>query len=552
MNVVSDIHFSPRPNRAAEIRWRPWGDDAFAEARILDRPVLLSISAVWCHWCHVMDETTYSSAEVIALINERWVPIRVDNDVRPDINQRYNMGGWPTTAFLTAEGEILTGATYIPPDQMLEALRRLERVYSTQRPAIAARILEARSRSGAAGAGSRRPLERDAVTGVLDAAAAAFDAVNGGFGTAPKFPHPELLCLLAEQATLRGEPNLGEMAVHSLSAMAGGGTYDHVEGGFFRYSTTADWSVPHFEKMLEDHGGLLQALAICGLDGILDGAVAYLDRVLLHPATGLYGGSQDADEAYYSAGAEGRAAMAAPQVDHRAYSAWNCALAVAQLEADRRLGRPLLRDRASRLLETLFAERLVDGDLEHLPGLGGLLGDQVHGLLAAVRAHSSGLGDVWLVRAQEMSDNLERRYGAGGAGGLLDHAGQDLAGRLGDPILSLPDNSVAALALFELDVLVGDPDGPHRRRAIGALEAVAGQVRSHGLSAAGFARAVDRVLSTAVKVTTSAPELITAALAANPRVVIQPGDERAIVCIGTICLAPTSDPAAVAAAVGPT
>ncbi len=110
----SEFHFSPRPNRAHEIKWRGWSDEAFAEASKLDRPILLSISAVWCHWCHVMDETTYSNSGVIDLINREYVPIRVDNDVRPDINQRYNMGGWPTTAFLTSSGDILTGATYLP------------------------------------------------------------------------------------------------------------------------------------------------------------------------------------------------------------------------------------------------------------------------------------------------------------------------------------------------------------------------------------------------------------------------------------------------------
>src|SRR5213076_2552631 len=105
------FRFSPRPNRAAEIAWRPWGEKAFQEAQVADKPVLLAISAVWCHWCHVMDETSYSDPEVIRLINERYVPIRVDNDERPDVNRRYNMGGWPTTAFLTPDGEIVHGGT---------------------------------------------------------------------------------------------------------------------------------------------------------------------------------------------------------------------------------------------------------------------------------------------------------------------------------------------------------------------------------------------------------------------------------------------------------
>src|SRR6266478_2995176 len=155
----SDFHFSPRPNRAHEIKWRGWSDEAFAEASKLDRPILLSISAVWCHWCHVMDETTYSNSGVIDLINREYVPIRVDNDVRPDINQRYNMGGWPTTAFLTSSGELLTGATYLPPDQMADALTRVASYYRTREPEIADRVLEAKKRVASTAARSAGTLD---------------------------------------------------------------------------------------------------------------------------------------------------------------------------------------------------------------------------------------------------------------------------------------------------------------------------------------------------------------------------------------------------------
>ncbi|MBV8264603.1 MAG: DUF255 domain-containing protein, partial [Candidatus Eremiobacteraeota bacterium] len=108
---MSTLHFSPRANRAAEIHWQQWGDAAFARAAEENKPVLLAISAVWCHWCHVMDETSYSDPAIITQIDERFVPVRVDNDQRPDVNARYNMGGWPTTALLTPEGEVLYGGT---------------------------------------------------------------------------------------------------------------------------------------------------------------------------------------------------------------------------------------------------------------------------------------------------------------------------------------------------------------------------------------------------------------------------------------------------------
>lgn len=542
-----EFHFSPRPNRAAEIRWRPWSEKAFDEARQLNRPILLSISAVWCHWCHVMDETTYSHAGVIDLINREYLPIRVDNDVRPDINQRYNMGGWPTTAFLTSSGDILTGATYMPPDQMADTLARVAGYYRTHQPEIAGRALESRKRAGSGVALSAGELEAGMVGSILDAVKNAYDPEYGGFGNAPKFPQTDALLLLLEQAQIRSDPELRRMAVHTLEAMVGGGTYDHVEGGFFRYSTTQDWSVPHFEKMLEDHAGLVSAVALAGMDGALDSTTHYLDRVLRDHKTGLYAGSQDADEHYYTLGADERSPENAPFVDRRIYTSWNAALGIAYLEAAVRCDRPDLRSHAAKLLGRLFRERYRAGEgLVHIEGAGGQLGDQVWGLWAAVRAHQAGLGGRWIETAAEIATHLEERYADRDLGGYFDHAGGDRLGRLDDRIKPLGDNSVAAMALVELDILTGQPDMPYLARARRALESVAALPRQYGLMAAVFARALDR-LRQPIKVSTGNPELARAAVLAHPYAVIDPnGDKRALVCIGTMCLAPVSTPAAVA------
>src|SRR6202165_2133806 len=143
---MSRFRFSPRPNRAHEITWHEWSDAAFAQARERDVPVLLAISAVWCHWCHVMDETSYSTDDVIRLINERYVAIRVDNDERPDVNRRYNMGGWPTTAFLTPDGQIVHGGTYVPPDAMRSSLAQVAELWSTKRSDLSQRVAELRAK----------------------------------------------------------------------------------------------------------------------------------------------------------------------------------------------------------------------------------------------------------------------------------------------------------------------------------------------------------------------------------------------------------------------
>src|SRR5690348_9748564 len=153
-----------------------------------------------------MDETTYSNAGVIDLIKNEYVPVRVDNDVRPDINQRYNMGGWPTTAFLTSSGDILTGGTYIPPDQMASALMRIADYYRANQAEISSRALEARKRAASGVARSAGELERRLVDEVLDAVKSAYDEEYGGFGNAPKFPQTDAILLLLEQSVLRSDP----------------------------------------------------------------------------------------------------------------------------------------------------------------------------------------------------------------------------------------------------------------------------------------------------------------------------------------------------------
>ncbi len=529
--AASEFHFSPRPNRAAEINWHPWSTEAFDKARTTGRPILLSISAVWCHWCHVMDETTYSHPSVIDIINRDYVPVRVDNDVRPDINLRYNMGGWPTTAFLSASGDVLTGATYLPPDQMASALVRIAGYYRGNQAEIASRVLEARKRAASGVARSAGELRPGLVDEILQAVKNAYDPEYGGFGGAPKFPQTDAIILLLEQSVLRSDGELRQMAVHTLERMTAGGTYDHVEGGFFRYSTTQDWSVPHFEKMLEDHAGLVYALSLVGMTEALEKTTGYLDTVLRDPKSGLYAGSQDADEHYYSMDAEERKAAVPPYIDRRVYTAWNAALAIAY------------GDRGGHIVDALFKRAYRKGEgMSHTEGVGGQLADQVWSLWAAVRAHR-------LPIALDLAEQLETAYGDPELGGYLDHAGGEELGRLGERIKPLTENSIAAMALIELDTLLGDPSTPYRERARRALESVASLPRSYGLMAAVFARALDR-LAHAIKVTTKNPALAAAARAAHPYAVIDPeGDQRAVVCAGTICLAPVSTPDAVKEAI---
>ncbi|HEV2477011.1 MAG TPA: hypothetical protein VGX22_10755, partial [Candidatus Dormibacteraeota bacterium] len=449
--------------------------------------------------------------------------------------------------------DILTGATYLPPEQMASALARIATYYRNNQAEIASRVLEARKRSAGVVARSAGSLEPGLVESVLDAVKAAYDPAYGGFGGAPKFPQTDALLLLLEQSKLRSDEELRRMAVHTLEQMTSGGTYDHVEGGFFRYSTTQDWSVPHFEKMLEDHAGLVQALAVAGMGDALAKTTGYLDRVLRDPATGLYGGSQDADEHYYSLDAAERAKLTPPYVDHRVYTAWNAALAISYLDAGLD---------PEQMLDSLFARAYRRGEgMMHAEAAGraqgaplaaGQLGDQVWSLWAAVRSNRIEI-------ALDLSAHLEERYADHELGGYFDHAGGEELGRLDERIKPLAENSVAAMALTELDTFVGDPSAPYRERARRALESVAQLPRQYGLMAAVFARALDR-LPHAIKVSTRNAELARAARAAHPYAVIDtsgpPGARRAhpeqdgaVVCVGTICLAPVFTPEGVKEAI---
>ncbi|MHB8781515.1 MAG: DUF255 domain-containing protein, partial [Candidatus Geothermincolia bacterium] len=179
------IRFSPRRNRAAEIPWREWGPDAFAAAREAEKPVFLSISATWCHWCHVMDETTFSDAEVIRRLSEDFITVRVDTDMRPDVNRRYNQGGWPSVSVLTPDGDVMVGASYIPANQMLELLEQVARYWLDNRAQLAERPFAPSRREPPLQGGNLNP---DIRRWVLDRLIAGVDRQHGGIGTAPKFP----------------------------------------------------------------------------------------------------------------------------------------------------------------------------------------------------------------------------------------------------------------------------------------------------------------------------------------------------------------------------
>lgn len=244
------------------VTFEDWNETVFKKALASEKPVLLSISASWCHSCHEMDEQTYSHPEVASFLKENFVAVRVDTDQRPDINTRYNQGGWPSTVFLTPSGQILTGATFLPPRDFLEVSQQVLRIY---RDLIIkgkiTRILEREEDKPF----TQEKISYEAKKSLFDNdkinyltkfeidVKERFDTLHGGFGTGQKFPFVDALRFCLKRYLKTEDNDLLHILTRSLEAYCEGGLFDHIEGGFFRYATERNFGNPHYEKILEDN-----------------------------------------------------------------------------------------------------------------------------------------------------------------------------------------------------------------------------------------------------------------------------------------------------------
>jgi len=301
------------------IDWHPWGPEAFELARRTHRPILLDIGASWCHWCHVMDEGTYADAEVARLLHTGFVAVKVDRDEHPEIDRRYQRqvgaltgeGGWPLTGFLTPDGQVFLGGTYFPPTDghgrpgFRRLLKEVARLWSEEPERIresAQQIQAALARIGARRSAASAPLS-EFLLSVRGELATAYDPVHGGFGMAPKFPHPTAVSFLLWDQFANGTPASGDRARETLLRMADGGLYDQIGGGFHRYSVDEGWHIPHFEKMGVDNAALLlayaegaQRFAEPRFTEVVRGTLGWVRGTLEDPEGG-FAASQDADNA---------------------------------------------------------------------------------------------------------------------------------------------------------------------------------------------------------------------------------------------------------------
>jgi uncharacterized protein len=300
------------------IDWHEWGDAAFARAKAEDKPILLDIGAVWCHWCHVIDRESYENTEIAKIINEHFVPVKVDRDERPDFDSRYQsaistisgQGGWPLTGFLLPDGKPFFGGTYFPPEDQMgrpgfrRVLLAVADSYRNRRAELerAANSLSDAVAQAEAFTGARAEFDLGVVDAQIQSITQLFDSQNGGFGRAPKFPHASAIDLLLERYQQTKEKHLLSMAETTLEKMARGGVYDQLAGGFHRYSVDERWLVPHFEKMSYDNSELLknylhayQVTQNPFLRETAENIIGWVNEVLSDQENGGFYASQDAD-----------------------------------------------------------------------------------------------------------------------------------------------------------------------------------------------------------------------------------------------------------------
>ena len=572
---MSNIRFSPNPNRAHRIEWLPWAGSTFDRAQSEDKPVLLSITASWCYWCHVMDETTYSDPDVQSLLASSFIAVRVDNDHRPDVNGRYNVGGWPTTAFLTPHGGLIGGATYLPPDQFLAMLLELQEAYGSDKPRLyeQSRGLLQQRREHARRVAAGTDVEESLTDRVSRIIAGAYDAIEGGFGSAPKFTNPSILRFVLHRYRTTGEEFYSAMLRKTLGSMADSQVFDSVDGGFFRYSTTGNWSEPQREKLLEDNVQLARVYLDASVlldqprfSAIAESILDYISNHLYDPECGGFHGSQGAHSDYFAMGAEQRSVMLPPPLDPSCYAGTGAQAAAVLLDSSWKLGRPDfyrtgldVLDRIDRLAETGGLSHVYskDGSTDGSTDEPSLLVDWAALLAGLMQAHASSAESRYLDRSMQVAAVMADRYFDERNGGFFDIEADDGAvGHMQVREKQLPENMLAVEGLLRLYQATRNDD--YRQLCEATLSAFAGVFREHGEFAADFGLAVDIFSHSMVEVTVEGnPEdpatrdlLNAAAKLASPnldiKTVASGGSALAHVCLDTLCLPPVSTPEALA------
>ncbi len=461
----SPFRFSPRPNKAHLVNWYTWGKDVFAKAQKEDKPVFIDLTAIWCHWCHVLDETTLSDPDIIRLLNKNYISIRVDADKRPDIFRRYGQGGFPSIAFLAPTGEILFGGNYIKPKDMIEILQQVSQIYKEEKDTIYKKIelmnrqikVEIEKTSDL-----NTELKESAIDQVLQSIKTVFDPINGGFGRLPKFHHPAAIRLAFLKYHQTKSNSILQIITKTLDKMSQGEVFDSLEGGFFRYSTTQDWSKPHFEKMLDGNAGLLQnyleAYQRTGNEKYKKTAkkiLNYVENNLQHQQGGFYA-SQDADEIYYTLTLKERKKRSSPYIDKTIITNLNGMMISSYLMAANILKEKRYYEFALKSIKFLIASNYKKGKgflhyVKQDDGDSGFLPDQVWMLKAMLDAYESSGDSFFLNYAEDIVADIKLNYFDSRKGNLRDMPNGSLEiAALRIPMAPKVENSVASENLLRL------------------------------------------------------------------------------------------------------
>lgn len=454
-------------SKARTIGWREWSKDAFEDAKRENKLVLLDLSASWCHWCHVMDQSTYSDPEIVKTINDSFVAIRVDIDKRPDISERYNRGGFPTTAFLSDQGESIWGATYLPPSDMKRIIRS---IMQAKRSGEIDQALE-RSRMHyldlSKALEPKNPIGPSDLDEIFEDIFASYDVGHGGFGIEPKFPNPDVIELLLNRYASDKDDEIVDAVVQTLDAMIDG-LYDKWEGGVFRYSVTRNWRTPHYEKMLETNLGFLKnlvhAYAVTDTKRFEEharGTARYLMTTLRDQNTGSFFGSQDADEEYYKLSGSERTGRKVPSVDRTVYAGWNARAVSTLIVSGKLLNDDALVDAGIAAWRHL-RDQLWNGQkmlIRHTKSSEDYLFEDQAAFFEALLTVLEATGDDSLpALAEQLVSGVDGGFSSdeGGYNDVLHISGA--IGELGNPRRSLVDNSKWARTLILFGAGTRRPD----------------------------------------------------------------------------------------------
>jgi uncharacterized protein YyaL (SSP411 family) len=505
----------------SEIAWHTWSEEAFADARAQDRPILLSLVAPWCQYCRAMDEQTYGNEALVQYINENFVAIRVDSDRRPDINARYTQGGWPSTCILTGEGDLLWGGTFVPPDGMAQLLSSVLDSYRRDKNGLAQHVQQirqqVRERNAAPPLDPNSPISPEIPTGVLLGAKFEFDFAFGGFGhNGQKFPHVDTTEFVLEQyarTVQAGEPDadLRFILDRTLSHLATGGLWDAHDGGFFRYAQTPDWRNPQIEKLLEDNAQVariyIRAYQLLGEEAWKTHAQKTLEYLTTHlrlEDKPVFGGSQEADAEYYAQPIAERSEWNPPAVDTtvfaganahavRAFVAWWAVTGDAEALASARAALDYVL--AHLVGDDGVVSHFEPADPDDLESAGrvptGLLSDAADVAAACLDLYEAGQGVSYLDTAEEIATWVRGHLEDPNAGGLFDAPVRpDAIGNLKVPARDVRDNMRMADGLFRLFLATGEDE--HAKLAQRILQSFQPAAPQLGFFGASLALAIER------------------------------------------------------------